>query len=929
MGLAYDLKTKLCAGYVDWNYMFASAAIYPSYQQTWTDLWQNIHFDDGAGNTVFDIIIRGESYANDYYYIWGSYRANFQFLYGPTPADSGVCWDGFVAIIPAFYIHARFDGEPDHPMFTEQNAISIIPGRFPFTLAPGAADSATINNDSEPGYYGLDVALGLSNVATTYDCTDGGWISVSPSNSRSLNFYAVGHQRTYHGNFTPNGMDYAGTGNTWVIELPQFPYNYEQMTGFPPSILEGSFVFIMHLESWGWSRSTTYDNNGVGQFPVGLDALPKWPFDLEYYTTVWRNPVDMGPNITSGQLIDGSSSDGYIISRIYSCSSTQETIFAGNGFGNGFNLMCGEAVRLDGLGGIQYTCPFFSIFAGAGSSGKSPNINYPVYGSTPAAIKTAIDDDFLIDDSVALYDFENAWANVIVPGLNQVTFDSFLNTFIVGFNNLTVDGVAQPAIYMGNFADCIYDNGFLNATIMKWYALAPLAVEGNQFTAQTGIAMPIAGSKWTGAARQQATFSPRYESSSKLERRWANPSFDTNDQYVVDQDLYEIMLRDPTISNENKLINSLVGVGGNCSGNYYKGGVAGSTYTSSGGGGVPTLTNPYSNLGYGLLAYQPSEEPYIWMYDFGTVSGLHDPSTNPLEISVRASGTQQGDDMNAAFVIAPSATTRYPLSASWDNDRDQWIFTFTDATNGAGIMSVNSAFSETSEDQISFLEQTSNYIFPGTFITVGAPQAAIHTARMMTPILDGLTIFGLSDDVTSKGQKALSPWTFDAGTPQEVKSFLLYTIDGTTGRTARVWVDYLLFDGVDSMISLELQKLGLRVTVENVEWYKAKILRKGELGLTVEEIEDWVRSQQEEYRAMLKTKERVGRLRRRRRQVAAWREGLEDTDSIEKGGFDSLKEFDHAAAEYVPSHTEHSPDTTRKSKNTSTKGKKNRDTGSQ
>jgi len=925
MGLAYDVNTKLCAGYLNWNQFFFDAANYPmELPNAFVDLWQNITFDDGLGNPVFDIIIRGESYANDYYYIWGSYRANFQFLYGPTTADSGVCWDGFVAIIPAFYIHARFDGEPDHPMFGPENAMSIIPGRFPFTLAPAAADSATINNDSEPGYYGLDVALGLRQVSETGACSDGGMIAASPSNQRLLNFYAVGHQRTYTGNGTPTGMDYVGTGNTWVIELPDFPYNMEEINGSPPTTIEGSYVIIHHFESWGWTRSTTYDNNGVGQPVLGSAATPKWPYDLEYYTTVWRNPDDVGFNIIDGQLIDGSSANGYIISRIYSCSSTEETILSGDGLGNGYNLMCGEAVRLDGVGGIQYTCPFFSIFSGAGSSGKSANINYLIHGSCCGgigpAIKTAIDDDFLIDDSVALYDFENAWANVIVPGINQATFASDLNTFIVGFNNLTVDGVAQPAIYVGNFNSCIYNNGYFNATTGKYYALAPLAIEGNQFTTQTGIAMPIAGSKWTGSARQQATFSPKYESNSKLERRWATPTIVTNNQYVVDADLYAIMLKDPTVSNENKLINSLVGLGGNCAGNYYKGGVAG--LISSKGGGVPTLTNPYSNLGYGLLAYQPSDEPYIWMYDFGTVSGIADTSTNPLEITVRASGTQQGDDMNAAFDVAPSSTSRYPLSASWDNDRDQWIFTFTDATNGVGIMSVNSAFSETSEDQISFLDQTDTYSIPGIFSAVGVPQAAIHTARMMTPILDGLTIFGLSDDVASKGQKALSPWTFNAGTPQEYKSFLLYTIDGTTGRTARVWVDYLLFDGVDSMISLELQKLGLRVTVENVEWYKAKILRKGELGLTVEEIEDWVRSQQEEYRAMLKTKEREGRLRRRRRQVAAWREGLEDTDSIQKGGFDSLKDFDRAAAEYVPPPTEPSPDTTRKSKNTS----ENRDT---
>ena len=183
---------------------------------------------------------------------------------------------------------------------------------------------------------------------------------------------------------------------------------------------------------------------------------------------------------------------------------------------------------------------------------------------------------------------------------------------------------------------------------------------------------------------------------------------------------------------------------------------------------------------------------------------------------------------------------------------------------------------------------------------------------MMTPILDGLTILALTNDLTDPGRIALKPYITD--TP----SFLLYTINGTTGRQANVWVDYLLFDGVDSMIAIELQKLGLRVNVENVEWYRAKLLRKGNLGLTSEEIEDWMRQQQDEYK---------GRQRIKRRQVAAWKEGLEDTlkgEFMDNGGYDSIKEFDEAAAEYVPSATEESPDMNRDRKNKSTKRKNKR-----
>ena len=119
--------------------------------------------------------------------------------------------------------------------------------------------------------------------------------------------------------------------------------------------------------------------------------------------------------------------------------------------------------------------------------------------------------------------------------------------------------------------------------------------------------------------------------------------------------------------------------------------------------------------------------------------------------------------------------------------------------------------------------------------------------------------------------------------------------------------------------------MGLRVTVENVEWYKAKIIRKGEIGFTPEEVEDWVRSQQEEYKATQRLKQRQGRSRLRKRQVQAWQEGNNDMEDIvsgdftENGGFDSLKEFDAAAADYLPPPEESSPDSSRKEKNKSGK----------
>ena len=62
------------------------------------------------------------------------------------------------------------------------------------------------------------------------------------------------------------------------------------------------------------------------------------------------------------------------------------------------------------------------------------------------------------------------------------------------------------------------------------------------------------------------------------------------------------------------------------------------------------------------------------------------------------------------------------------------------------------------------------------------------------------------------------------------------------------------------------------------EWFKGRILRSAgvdELDVKTEEIEKWMEAQRKEYTDMLRSKERAGRLRKRKRQVSAYREGVD------------------------------------------------------
>ncbi len=887
-GLAYDLTTKLCEGFLDWNVLFTNAPNQLAEGDFMVERWLGINlFELTTGNSCFDVRIRGSAYINDNYLIYGSYRAEFRDLYGV--GNNGIAWDGFVMVIPAWNIHARFAaGVPADAQWQEGNGYYIYPCRMPYTLAPAAADSVTVNDDSTPGVYSVAGLMGSS--VTNVD--------TEPAAS----FYYVGHQRTYTANGTLTGQDYVGAGGI-VLAVMYVPA--------PQDIGPITYLIFSCQEQFGWGLTQAIA--GTGMTGVG-EWIPKYAYAIEDFSVAFQIP-------TGTIAADRLSGRDYYISRIYDIASLSSfqgiaTTLQANGAG----MICGEVVKDDGAGAVDYTTVMTGIFWPQCCPDAVTGYAAGNYG----ILKTGTDENFGLEDNLptGAYNLEGAYAVGIQPGLQRQLMDSVENIFTVGINNVTHGGNPFCEIYIGSVTQCMYGNGYplLAAGALPYIAVA-FACQGGLFTTATGLALPITGSQWTGVALQQSTFSRNYEIASKGETTFADPAIPPIDkQYILDEDLAEDLKRDPTIQGTGNdfLANALCGVGLGSSGNVMIRGLSNKP--------PPSATDFYSNVAYGWLAHQPADEPYVLMYDWASWRVEESlPAVSPPEWDLKAAGSSEGTDMNDNFIIDPNSTTRYPLSASWDNDRDQWVFGFADATNGFGIMSVNSAFSNTSETQFSFLDQTDDYFLPAWL--PATPEAAHHTARMMTPILDGLTVLAETNDSTDPGRLSLTPYITGAGLPEQVTTFLLYTLNGTTGRTANVWVDYLLFDGVDSMIAIELQKLGLRVNVENVEWYRAKLLRKGHLGLTSEEIEDWMRQQQDEYKATQRLKERQGRQRIKRRQVAAWKEGLEDTlkgEFLEHGGYDSIKEFDEAASEYVPSATEESPDMNRDRKNKSTKRKNKR-----
>ena len=958
MGLVYDLNTTALpfqSNTFNWHEGSRNFDGATEFTNALNDAFLGISFMDLAtGLPIDDWIIRGATYVNDYYIWYGSYKAYFENLY--AAGSGGLAWDGFICVARAY--NAITGGEfdpflnppppgsdfvfPTGPFDIPFRSVYMIPMRLPFQLPPGVVgDAAKIADDNEPGVYGVNIATGLGDLyGSDIVDTDGANIIYRVNDSRNsttVGIGVVGTQRTYTGNSTPSGISYVGFGN--IFDIRYVPDTYAQ--GLPDSGslggIAGSPVDLTWAEAWGWKKESFYNNAGVGQ-PVLTTFVPLADgiISSESNTVRWVDPTTVvDDNQANALLYNGG--DGHIITKVYDLKWTASTELLNNINGDGIGIMCGQVAEFAG-GVLQNFQPFFGGWKSV-YSGASPAYTYFTYGSTsggygpkgrPCTLKIGVATrsgnvaEFMMPNDATITLNSGAFANVLTQALPRNDFedvDGNLNTFLMGVNNAVIGGVKQCAVYAANSPDILYGNGFTNFTTGKEYCMAPIAYAGGQFITETGLDLPsTAGGTpmWVGSIFQNQTLDREYEERSQGVSDYQNASQLIAEgilpTYVLDQDLLNANKKDPTVPPKDKAVLSLAGVGIAQSGNVYNPGINQRT---------PTLLNPYANLANGLLAYQPGAGPYALIYDFGTITAFPAfPDTNPLTIDFTGSGTQQGDDMNKEFVEGNNSTTRYATYGSWDNDRDQWVFSFCDPVNGAGLMSVNSAFGLASPLQQTFLDQSE--FIPSPPNNSFTPQCSIFTSRQMTTQLDGLVIAGAtnaiqgtdSDGQVSGGRLALTSSAITGVTPDlAYQCFGIGVVTGTTGRTARVWVDYLLFDGPDSLIAVELEKLGLRVTVENVEWYKAKILQAGRLGLTLEEIEDWVRMQQDEYRATLKQKERAGRMRRRRRQVAVWKEGLEDTlegDFLEKGGFDTLKELDTAAQEYVPDPSE----TTQNTKNT-------------
>ena len=819
-----------------------------------------------------EYIIRDGLFANGIYIYVGSYKAYIRDLFGA--GSHGYAWDGFIMTMRGYSINQPngFNIMNSAGIPEDQN-FGFLPMRMPIEVNPGAVgDAVAIAADSSVGLQSLDIYKSVDDVYVQ-------------SSDPSIRIITCGFQRidaTAEG--VPTGSDYVG--NLYLAELLTYD-NYENPT--PAGSNYVSYIYnpnnVMQV-TWKASQAGHADNtNLVGRFgnlrdlDEGLAGNEPTMAGIPYLYGQWLD----------GQLPDGTNPSGGPVfgtdrSLIawnqfprrfldITCSSQQPTSVSEN-VGSTFFIVGDLAADTNDDGSIDDTGPM--LIGGAFEfpaawdrmiSGSSPFDYLPPYLITHPALVTSLTttaggtSSWFREGAVPSYTFSGAVAALVSVPYEEASFATPPLTFI-GVNDVSHSGTDYAEIYYTD-ASPIKPGGMV----------APYATEGGAFTTATSISLP---NKWYNKAVQQRTFSIDEEDLAK---------YGTLDSQSGEFTPTEFSIKDDDAGDYIGYVS-----------NYQRYGLTDDPEAT----GIGIVQGTISRNGYGFLGFKTGTGPIAIMFDSGaaTISGVAPTTFTGIVLA-------EGANLNTNHLVSPTSTTRKIVNAGWDNDRDQWLFISSDTT-GAGVISVSADFS-TAANNVGFLDQTTNFD-NNNFPLSTTANAGLYIPNSMTNALDGFVCFGIFDDDANcrfgikpiLGASTAESDTCDAVTVSYDfylnASSYFYRITGTTGRQAKVWVDYILFDGADAVIATKLRERGMKVSIEAVEWFKRKIIHSGDLNIKQEEIELWMREQQDEFSQMMQDAERQGRVRKRKKQVSAY--GL-DLSEVLTPDFED-KEVQEFMKEYLP-----------------------------
>jgi hypothetical protein len=833
-----------------------------------SEMWSGGGFQPGETSApTGEYIIRDGYYHNGVYILVGSYRGYFSRL--KATGAEGYAWDGFVLYHRGYNV---VTGQSGASGFIEPMDYCIFPMLWPTICdTPNVAllDDATVGTglyavtplktveDLQPGtgsvrQINLDIVVGGYHVAPTTNITDAETVGA-----------ACQITNAWSGGNSDGKVQYIWK-NTESFYLG---YDYD-LTMLRPDQ-------TMLFRDWR-------DVIAMGDTAL-LGATP-------YERILWEqgckpdgtNPLG-GPTSTD----NGIENNGYLPLKILGVRSVSGVTYgAGDANIEGVVYMCGQMATSDPAKEIETKCPFYMALD---MSYKSLDGIY--LGAPPL--------NYLGPWTVAVV----AYTSTSIPGITS-PYDSGLGLYTTGFQCADTTGGAIPskniqALYGAAALDIMPPAELVGAFAGGNVSPMMVTIGGTQYPEY-----PTADVR---AALYTAQGFPIFGDQSLPIGVAGGSMEDIADIYLPSKGFACSLqqFRTYTFSEENASMDVQVGRGDErestagsvwdrdtdqfvgWKGNYPRyatskqGGQIAGKQTFIGYAAVgwydPTDGNiPVDRHGPCLLSYD-SGDPAIVGYDITTGGPPPAPVTQgKVEFTIRT--REDGSKLNAAIGVGGGGTPSLRRCdwAGWDNDRDQWLFVVAGDGEGVSIISVDAPFT-------TFLDQTAAFGDAGQNTKWGT---AKYFPLSMSDALDGLVVFGerSQDDLGNVAMfpiygaeyDAIIPWgvgTYKAKTTVEMKA---YRIDGSTGRTARVWIDYMLYDGVDAVIAMQLRDWGMRVTVENVEWFKARVLQEGDIKAKGEEIEEWMEQQGKEYQDMMKQKERGGRLRKRRSQISAYKREVGD-----------------------------------------------------
>ena len=762
-------------------------------------------FSDSAGNCqqiypTGEYIIRDGIFANGIYIYVGSYKAYIRDLFGA--GSHGYAWDGFIMSMRGYSTNGdngfniiNSGGLPSDVNF------GFLPMRMPIEVNPGAVgDAVAIAADSSVGLQAIDIYKSIDDVFVQ---------QLDPS----IRIVTCGFQRidaTVEG--VPTGSDYVG--NLYLTELFVFD-SIDNIT--PAGSKYATYLYtpnqVMQV-TWKASQAGHADNTDIlGRFGhlrdldeglAGNEAVTGFPF---LYAEWADGQLPDGTNPFGGPVF---GTDRRLIAwnqfpRRFldiTCSS-QQPFSATEDVGSTFFIVGDTAADTNNDGSIDDTGPLLIggafEFPGAWTrmiDGSAPYDYLPPYLTANPALVTSLTttiggtSSWFREGAVPTYTFSGAVAALVSIPYEETTFSTDQPLTFIGVNDVSHSGTDYAEIY---YTDA--------SPIFPTCVMAPYATEGGAFTTATSIDLP---NKWYNKAVQQRTFSIAEEDRAKYGILNAQTGvFTPTDDSVFDDDAGDYI---GYVSN------------------YQRYGLTNDPEAT----GTGVVQGTISRNGYGFLGFKTGTGPIAIMFDSGAATiGLTAPyETTGIVLA-------EGANLNTNHLVSPTSTTRKIVNAGWDNDRDQWLFISSDST-GAGVISVSADFS-TDANNVGFLDQTANFS-ENNFPLSTTADAGLYIPNSMTNALDGFVCFGIFDDDANcrfgikpiLGASTAESDTCDAVTVSydyylNATDSYFYRITGTTGRQAKVWVDYILFDGADALIATKLRERGMKVTIEAVEWFKERL----------------------------------------------------------------------------------------------------------